>query len=191
MGSEPTLFDGLPARLGCDGARDDGWMVYSPYLGFWMTTMEPDLVAHYQQQGCLVMLGSCGSDGVVRCYLRGRDPASFPEPQPDEPPFPDCDIVWEYRAAEYSPESYYRGWERRADWLRQVRPDMRPEDLAEQLSRGLGRWAGGYNLEAADMEPPDHRSQSLRWREHLRCDNAPSGNGARGSNRPEGTVNGR
>jgi len=127
-------------------------MVFSPEHNTWFLYFGPDLAAKYSAQGCLVALMPDGN--TVLPLPAGKRAADFPEAEPQKPPYSYRDVVWNYRAAEYAPEAYAADWERTAEWLRSVYRHPRPEDIAENLSREVGRWGGGYDLEVAGM---DHR----------------------------------
>lgn len=137
-----TLFDSPPTSA----VPDDKWLVWSPECNVWFIGFPADLAARYFIQGAAVRLHDTEDEGL------SPPPGNPPEADPYAPPYSELDIVWHYRAAEFAPESYADGWERISTWVREFYPHARPEDVADILSRRVGRWGGGYDLEAAGMD---------------------------------------
>lgn len=150
----PTLFH-MPHRISTCGRGDceTAWWVFSPEFN-WMMQMEPDLAAKYQAQGALVMLAEDKPESALEAYLSGKTVKSFSEPEPDRPPYLESEIVWYFNASQVRPEVYDKYWQQIRTWLADTSRFPRPEDVAEQLSRRIGRWGGGFDLETWSMEGP-------------------------------------
>jgi hypothetical protein len=132
--------------------EEEGWAVWTPRYQEWWP-FPPDLAAKYAAQGCAVRLMNDGE-----AIENWAPPSGNPkESRPTKPPFLETEIVWHYRQAECFPDRHNRlMWERIAAWIRSHCRHPRPEDVAENLSRKLGWWAGKFDAEKDRLEHGPH-----------------------------------